>query len=76
MKHLPAKIFRNLKEETGQMPEKVNSNIPDYKAIADHQEVKTTMKEYLDSMLGLQSDYLNLAITAKIMPRITKPIIA
>jgi transposase len=51
MKHLAAKILRKIKEETGEVPEKVNPNIPDYKLIADHQEAKTTMKEYLENLM-------------------------
>jgi transposase len=52
MKHLAVKILRKLEEETGQVPEHVNPNIPDYKAIADHQEAKTTMKEYLETIIA------------------------
>jgi transposase len=51
MKHLAAKILHKIKEETGEVPEEVNPNIPDYKLIADHKEAKTTMKEYLETMM-------------------------
>lgn len=51
MKHLAAKIWRNVKEETGQIPAQVHSDVPDYKAISDHQEAKATMKDYWETMM-------------------------
>jgi len=51
MKHLAKKILKNVGEELGQVPEEINTNIPDYKAIEDHKEAKETMKEYLEIMM-------------------------
>jgi hypothetical protein len=35
MKHLAAKILRKIKAAAGEVPEEVNSNIPDYKSMAE-----------------------------------------
>ena len=44
MKQLAKKIFKTIKEETGDVPESINQNIPEYKEIEDHKEAKETMK--------------------------------
>lgn len=61
MKHLAAKILHKIKEETGKVPEEVNPNIPDYKSIADHQEAKATMKEYLETMMEQVENSIDLS---------------
>jgi transposase len=63
MKHLAAKILRKIKKEIGEVPEEVNSNIPDYKSIDDHQEAKATMKEFLETMMDQVEKSVDLSST-------------
>ena len=52
MKHLAKKIFKTAKEEeAGELPETIDQNIPNYKEIEDHKEVKVTMKSYLEEAI-------------------------
>lgn len=51
MKHLAQKIFTNLEKENGSLPEGLDTNIPEYKEIKDHQIAKSTMKEYLENVI-------------------------
>ncbi len=51
MKHLAKKIFKNLQEENGTIPEQVDKEIPNYKEIEDHKQAKQTMKEYLEKVI-------------------------
>ena len=49
MKHLAVKIFAALKaDHEGNIPEGIDTKIPDYKVIEDHKEAKRIMKEYLE----------------------------
>ncbi len=50
---LAKKIFKNLeKEAAGEIPEEINTNIPNYKEIADHREAKATMKAYVEEVIA------------------------
>ena len=51
MKHLAKRIFKALQNELGAIPAEIDTNIPDYKKIADHKQAKQTMKEYLESII-------------------------
>jgi transposase len=51
MKHLAKKIFKGLESDLGAVPAEVDTNIPDYKKIADHNQAKRTMKAYLESIM-------------------------
>ena len=52
MKHLAAKIFAALRaDHEGKLPTIIDTQIPDYKAIADHREAKRAMKEYLEKTI-------------------------
>jgi transposase len=51
MKRLAQKIFKTIKEETGEMPESINQDIPEYQEIEDHKEAKETMKSYLEDTI-------------------------
>ena len=52
MKHLADKILAALKaDHDGQLPEQINSEIPDYKGIEEHVEARRIMKEYLEKTL-------------------------
>ncbi|MDD4334311.1 MAG: transposase, partial [Desulfotomaculaceae bacterium] len=48
MKRLAKKIFKTYEEESGELPENIDQNIPDYKKIENHKEAKQTMKDYLE----------------------------
>jgi transposase len=63
MKHLAIKILGKMKEETGQIPKDINSDIPDYKSIDDHQEAKKAMKEYLETMMQQVENSIDLSGT-------------
>jgi len=52
MKHLAKRIFKALEKDTGEIPETVNTNIPDYKQIEDHKQAKAVMKEYLEEVIS------------------------
>jgi transposase len=51
MKHLAKKILENVEKESGQVPEEINIDIPDYKEIEDHKEAKETMRNFLETMI-------------------------
>ena len=51
LKRLAKKIFQKLKDENGKVPEEVNTDIPDYQAIENHQEAKKVMKDYLEEVI-------------------------
>mgnify|MGYP003321125759 CR=1 FL=1 len=51
MKHLAKKIFGALVGSEGGIPEGIDTQIPDYKAIDDHKESKRVMKEYLEKLI-------------------------
>jgi len=52
MKHLAKQIFKGLTADTGNIPENVNTNIPDYEQIKDHKQAKAVMKEYLEEVIA------------------------
>lgn len=51
MKHLAQKIFKGLTIDLEKIPETINTEIPDYKQIENHQEAKEVMKEYLENLI-------------------------
>jgi transposase len=51
MKHLAKKIFAGLEEDLGAVPEGIDTEIPDYKNIEDHNEAKAVMKQYLEGAI-------------------------
>ena len=51
MKRLAKKIFKNLNEENGMIPDNLNSDIPSYKEIEDPKIAKETMKNYLEKLI-------------------------
>ena len=52
MKRLAKKLFKHLREETGNVPETVDEEIPNYKEIEDHREAKKTMEAYLQETIS------------------------
>lgn len=51
MKHLAKKIFASLKAE-GEIPDGINTEIPNYKEIEDHNEAKGLMLSYLEGTIA------------------------
>ncbi|QAA34755.1 IS1182 family transposase [Clostridium manihotivorum] len=58
LKHLAKKILKNLEEEKGAIPEDIDANIPDYKAIDDHKVAKETMKAYLEDLMEKAENHI------------------
>lgn len=52
MKLLAKRIFTALEKDLGTIPAEINTNIPNYKKIADHKEAKQTMKDYLEGAMA------------------------
>ena len=52
MKHLAKKIFKALEQDLGEVPSEFDTNIPNYKKIADHKQAKQTMKDYLEGVMA------------------------
>ena len=66
MKHLAKRIFKGLEADNGQIPEKVNTDIPDYTQIEDHIQAKQTMKSYLENVIETAAPYAGEATAAAI----------
>jgi IS5 family transposase len=52
MKHLAKKIFAGLKKDIGDVPDEVNTDIPDCKEIKDHTKAKEVMRGYLEEVMS------------------------
>lgn len=57
MKHLAERIFKSLEQDHGSVPVTVDTNIPNYKAIEDHQEAKAVMHRYLQDVIQAAEPY-------------------
>lgn len=66
MKQLAKKIFKTIKDETGDVPESINQKIPEYKEIEDHKEAKETMKAYLEETISQVEDKVEVENNSKI----------
>ena len=66
MKHLAKRIFKGLQADNGQIPEAVNTHIPDYTQIEDHIRAKQTMKSYLETVMETASPYAGEVTAAAI----------
>ena len=66
MKHLAKRIFKGLQADNGQIPEDVNTDIPDYTQIEDHIRAKQTMKSYLETVMETASPYAGEVTAAAI----------
>ena len=51
MKHLAKRIFKALKEDLGEIPSQIDTDIPDWSKIQDHKEAKQVMKQYLKRVI-------------------------
>lgn len=51
MKHLAKRIFKGLEADNGEIPPEIDTRIPDYKQIEDHEQSKQAMKDYLVSVM-------------------------
>ena len=57
MKHLVIRIFKALKKDLGEIPDTIDTNIPNYQSIEDHKEAKETMKAYLEKVMNEAAAY-------------------
>lgn len=57
MKHLAKRIFKSLEKDNGSVPVTVDTSIPNYGAIENHQLAKATMKEYLETVIEQSEEY-------------------
>ena len=58
LKHIAKEILKGLQEELGTIPEDVNSNIPDYKAVEDHKQAKEIMQNYVEELMDKSEQYI------------------
>lgn len=65
MKHLAKNIFKMVKEETGEVPESICQNIPDYQEIEDHKEAKETMKSFLEETISQVEELVDVEKSPK-----------
>jgi len=65
MKHLAKKIFKNMGEEIGTVPNQIDTDIPNYKEIEDHNIAKQTMKNYLEKTIEDVESSVDLTIAPK-----------
>lgn len=59
MKQLAKKIFKTYEEESGELPENINQDIPEYKQIEDHNEAKKVMENYLKEEIEKVKNIVN-----------------
>ena len=57
MKHLAKRIFKALKEDRGQIPPEVDTDIPDWTKIDDKKQAKLEMKQYLEQVMEQAAPY-------------------
>lgn len=65
MKQLAKKIFKTVKEETGEVPDSINQDIPEYQEIEDHKEAKETMKAYLEGTISQVEEKIDIEKSPK-----------
>src|SRR5699024_5794433 len=51
MKRFAHQIFKTMEEENGEVPEDIDTDIPNYKEIENHKEAKAVMGSYLEEVL-------------------------
>ena len=70
MKHLAARIFAALEaDHDGKLPTGIDTNIPDYKSIADHKEAKRVMNEFLKKAIKAAEPHAGFA-TRKVIDEV------
>jgi transposase len=60
IKNLAKNIHNKLKQEQGAVSETINTEIPNYKAIEDHQQAKIVMKQYVEELIDQVKEQVNL----------------
>lgn len=58
LKYLAKKIIKSLEEEHGFIPEDINTDIPDYKSIENHNEAKQVMVSYVEELIEKVEDHI------------------
>jgi len=70
MKYLAKKIFKSVKQESGEISPEINAAIPDYKGIEDHKEAKEMMKSFLENLMTEVENNIDIST----MPETSKAI--
>lgn len=50
MKHLAKRIFKALKDDLGEIPSQLDTDIPDWTKFENHESAKQVMKKYLEQV--------------------------
>ncbi|WP_055666227.1 IS1182 family transposase [Desnuesiella massiliensis] len=66
LKHIAKHILKGLEQEIGMLPDDIDKNIPDYKAIEDHKEVKETMQNYVENLIEKTEQYIDNGETSAV----------
>ena len=72
MKHLAKKILKNIEEEKGEVPQTIDTEIPNYKEIEDHKVAKSTMKNYLENLIDSVENGVDISQTPKTKESVEK----
>lgn len=65
MKRFAKKIFKTIENESGEVPQVLNQDIPNYKEIEDHKEAKAVMKSYLQETITKVEESVSLEKSPK-----------
>lgn len=66
LKHIAKHILKGLEQEIGMLPDDIDKNIPDYKAIEDHKEAKETMQNYVENLIEKTEQYIDNGETSAV----------
>lgn len=66
LKHITKHILKGLEQEIGMLPDDIDKNIPDYKAIEDHKEAKETMQNYVENLIEKTEQYIDNGETSAV----------
>lgn len=65
MKHLAKKIIKTLEHEIGDIPQSINTDIPNYKEISDHKQAMQAMQDYLNGLMAEVEKEIDLKVAPK-----------
>lgn len=60
MKRFAHQIFKTMEEENGEVPEDIDTDIPNYKEIENHKEAKAVMGSYLEEVLDNSEKHIDI----------------
>lgn len=59
LKRIAKKLFNTIEKENGQIPDSINTQIPNYKEINDIKQAKEVMKTYVEEIMREAETYIN-----------------